>query len=451
MEYIFVATGNQGVATGGSALVTSGNSVGIADGQLGTLSTDVKGADLANLFITAGRTALTVKTIKVLRGTANSTNLSNVSPFKLNEQAYLSTPDIHGDKIVEVSATLPEVAQYASNYLHTFSAPAVGTDYSLTITLEGASRDIEFAPQRLDTSVYTVTSPAVAPTAPTDWVLQNLAIKANRESIWRNGAGKPFVVFGIATDGTPGVVVSGIAAGTSLPLMTADGLQTNVIADIPLVRALQTAVTAAAFAQTVSIVNLGSVTPGSAATVDALLVVGLDEAMAVVYDEETRNKTQVEAASNLTNTRVISSRGKDWVGLGKQWKAQWRRFYGKQHYFENYVGHPYVGSVDSAPSHIVDTQLYTSTIITFNTVESPTSNYAQTIPHRLVILLPAAIENPTAVVYADGAVTPYTVATTATTTVTELNASLGAWLLSAGTAFSNHKYLEGAAAATPFI
>lgn len=448
-DVILVSSGNTALASG--ALVTSGNSVNLTDGKFGLLSTDFSSTTIAaNNFVTAGVTALQVKRVKFLRGTPNSTNLLNASPFALNDKGYIATPDIVPERIRSVSTTLPEIASYEMQLLSAFTAPVVGTDYTLNLVLESITRDIQFAPQKRDWRTYTVTTPATAPTNPTDWLLQNLAVKANQESIYRNGAGRPFIVFGIASDGTPGVVLNTIAAGTSIPFMTDAGSTWTYTADIPFVKSIQNGIANGTIAGTESIVNLLSVAAGSAATVDNLLFVGLDEVPAAIYDEETRNKVRINAGiENATYTTEAVSPAKDWVGTGKQWKLEWKRRMGpRTGYFNEWYANPLSGGMEITPSYITNTvgQLYTSTLIEYDNAERQTTNETFITPHKLTILLPAAISNPTA-----NAGTPYVVATTESTTLTTLNSIFGAWLNSANTNFSNIEYNQSATAAAPFV
>jgi hypothetical protein len=444
--FIFVGAGNQTLASG--ALVSGTSALNIASQQLGVLSTDNTGATLANNFITAGHTSQQVKRIKVLQGTPGSANLNSVSAFGIGTKAYLQTPEIDPANIVSVATTLPEISAFSAIHLGAFSAPLTATDYSLTFTLESVTTDIEYAPQRRSSIEVSVTSPAVAPAFPTSYVLQTLASKANKRSIYNPqvGSGKSFVVFGINT--TAGTLISGIAAGTVIPFQTLGGQTVNFTATIPFVKMLQNAIAAGVLAGTEYIVNIDAVAAGTTSAVEELLIVGLQEQTALLFDEETRNVVHVHSAGcNLKNTTKRASEGKDWVGTGKMWQFQWKKR-GGQPYFENWYASDLFGSVTTTPSYIVnsDSQLYTSTIITFNTVEGHTSEFTQTIPHKLVILLPASITNPTA-----NAATPYVVATSDSATVTALNASLGAWLNHAYQQWTNHKYYQAATPAAPFV
>lgn len=446
-DTIIVASLDAALAAG--HLAAAGNACNISDGEVGLLSTDFSSATIAaNNFVTAGVTALQVKRAKFLRGTPNSANLMNVSPYNLNDKAYIASAEIVPEKIRSVTSTLPEIASYEMQLLSAFTAPTVATDYTLNLVLESVTRDIEYAPQRRDWRTYTVTTLATAPTAPTDYLLQTLATKANQESIYRNGAGRPFIVFGIASDGTPGVVLNTIAAGTVISFMTDAGTTWTYTADIPFVKSIQNGIANGTIAGTESIVNLNSVAAGSAVTVDNLLFVGLDEVSAIIYDEETRNKVRINAGiENATYTTEAVSYPKDWIGTGKQWKLEWKRRMGNRNYFTEWYANPLNGGQEISPSYITNTvaALYTSYVIEFDNAERQTTNEQFTTPHKLTILVPASITNPTA----NGG-TPFTVATTNTTLLTTLNSIFGAWLSSASTNFSNIEYYGGTQA-TPFI
>ncbi len=447
-DTIIVASLDAALATG--HIAAAGNAANISDGEVGLLSTDFNSATIAaNNFVTAGVTALQVKKVKFLRGTPNSANLMNVSPYNLNDKAYIASAEIVPERIRSVTSTLPEIASYEMQLLSAFTAPVVATDYTLNLVLESVTKDIEYAPQRRDWRTYTVTTPATAPTDITDYLLQTLATKANQESIYRNGSGRPFIVFGIASDGTPGVVLNTIAPGTVISFMTDNGTTWTYTADIPFVKSIQNGIANSTIAGTESIVNLNSVAAGSAVTVDNLLFVGLDEVAAVIYDEETRNKVRINAGiENATYTTEAVSVPKDWIGTGKQWKLEWkRRMAPRTGYFTEWYASPLNGGMELTPSYITNTvgTLYTSYLIEFDNAERQTTNESFITPHKLTILVPASITNPTA-----DAATPFTVATTNTTLLTTLNSIFGAWLSSASTNFSNIEYFGGTQA-TPFI
>jgi hypothetical protein len=431
------------LATG--ALVQAGNSLAVADGQLMVLNTDpTSTGSVYQQNLLATTTVTGVKKLKVLQGTPNSSNLSEVSPFRFGHQAYLASAEIEADKVRSVTTTLPQIASYDAKYLSGFSAPFSATDYVLSIVLESHTRDIEWASTRRDNNRYSVTTPAAAVTNLTDYLLQNLAYKANLQSINYNPSGKPFVVFGIATDGTPGTVINNITASTSIPWMTVNGTTWSFKSSIPFVKTLQNAVAAGVVTGTSSIVNINSVVPGNALTVDALLIVGLDENKAVVFDDQTMNKVRVTAGVNIDSDNEVASVAAEWVGLGSTWKKLWKERHGLGIYWDTYLAHPYHGSVDTIPNYFDDERLYTSTIIEFDKHEQ-TSTLQTVTPHRCTILLPASITNPATTVSA-----AFTVATDSSALKTALNGTLGVWLGSASDNYSMIEYQGSATKAIPF-
>lgn len=444
-ETILVAEGNQALATG--AFLAGANALNIASGQYGVLSADQDGVTAANNFITAGQNTAQVKKVKVVRGTPYSSDLRLPNVFGIGTKAYLDSPVIDPKGIVSVYTTLPEIAQY-SMVKHTgLTAPTVSTDYQMTILLESITKDIEWAPQKRLTITGHATTPATAPTNITDWLLQHLAVDINQRSILTNGVGEQFMVLGLGTAG--GTAIGALTAGTSINVELNGGVQYTYTATTPFIKALQQAVVDGTLLATDHIMNLNLATAGAGANVTGLLVVALEERPAVIYDEETRNIVHIKSSGiNISNTTTTVTKGKDWVGTGKQWQFRWKKRAGMKYYFENWYKCDGAGSIETAPSYITgtDAQLYTSTIITFNKTEAHTTEFEQTIPHTLVFLLPASIDNPSADV-----ATPYTVSTDATTTVTQLNASLGVWLAHAATEWTNHKYLGNATSAAPFV
>lgn len=451
---VLTSSGDQNLVASG-ALSASANSLNIADGQLGVLSEDPAGTITQSNFITAGTTAANVRSIRVIRGTPNSSNLAAVDPYGIGDPAYVKSAIIDADSIISITTTTPEIGTYSANYFTSFSAPTAGDIYTLQIELESVNNDIVYAPQRRENVLVNVAAQNPAPAQPADYVLQNLALNANAQSIWRNASGKPFIVFGINTGGSPGVVINTINEGTVIPFMTEGGTTWNYTASLDFVNTLIQMRANSVIAGTESIVNLGSVTPGTAATVDALLVIGLDEQPALVFDEETRNKVQVDAGVTLTATRTFASRGKDWVGTGKQWRQYWKRYYLQQYGLLDWVNHPYKGDLDTVKSYIdnSDTTLYTSTVVHFRRQERHETSFMQRIEHQLVILVPAQIDNRTTTVdghFTGAPATPLGTSTADTTTVTSLNNILGAWLDSALT-YSQFEYRGQAANGGIFV
>lgn len=447
MERILVASGNQALITGDYA--TTGNTVNVGSGQLGVESADIDSATTAEgTYITAGNTALQVKAVQAVQGTPLSGNLSAISAFKVTDEASIKSSPIIADRVVSVKTVLPTVSTH-DIMLHTgFTAPTAETDYKFTVTLQSHKRDLYYTAQKRDQVVAT-SSAATGLTNTLDWLLQDLATQLNTQSILTNGAGKPFMVVGI-NDATPGSVtgtaLGTIAAGDSLDIMTWNGITYSYTATTEFVASLTEAIAADASLSLAELLTIDVTTAGAAAAaVDSLLVIGLDEPFAAGFDDSIHTKVRVEGATDLVEaTRAWVSRAKPGQGDGRVWREQWYRRMGLYIKDLSNIGHDYDLTNRDLPQYIDSTGLYTSTTIEYYSEESTLTGIVEP-PHRLVILLPAAISNPTA-----DADTGYTIATTATTTVTQLNAALGAWLSSASDAFSNIQYLGNATQAAPF-
>lgn len=491
-EKILVLTGDQALATG--ALNTTGNTVNLQNQQGGVLSVDQHSATTsANNFITAGNTALQVKKVKVLQGTPNSQALNNVNPFGTGHKAYLQSGILDAKKILSVSAAKPKLGVYDMQYMSSFTAPTVNIDYTLGLTLESHKRDAEFTlnkRDRMNVATHAVTG---SPTSPTDELLQNWAADLNVNSVWVKGV-RPFIVFGInpspatvtagsfvvgqtytiltvgTTDftligasantvgvtftatgvgagngtATVGTRINSITATKSIPFITHDGATYNFQSSITFVNSLTTAI-AGGLSATAGIQVLNKTTAGAAANVTALLVVGLDEQEAVVFDDWTVRKVRVFADTSLANTSVDVAKAVEESGTGKQWYQRWKQIAAFDGTTYNVLSHPYHLSLENLPSYIDQTKLYTATIIEFEGNEE-TITVDPTYSHQLVILLEATVTNSTA-----AAGTAYTIATSDTTTVAALNASLGAWLQSASNEFSNIEYKREATIAAPFV
>ena len=441
-EKILVLSGDQALATG--ALNTTGNTVNLQSAQGGVLSADQNSTTTAaNNFITAGNTSLQVHKVKLVQGTPNSQNLSAVDGFNVGHKAYVESGILDARKIISVSTSLPELGVFDMQLMSGWTAPTVDINYDLGITLESHKRDAEFTlnkRDRMNVASHTITG---SPTSPTDELLQTWAHDLNVNSLWVKGV-KPFVVFGINTGGGAGTVINTITAATSVPFLLHDGVTYNFQSSITFVNSLTQAI-AGGLAATATIEVLDKLTAGAAANVDALLVVGLDERQAVVFDDWTVTKVRVFADSGLAHTNADVALATEEASTGEQWYQRWKQIAAFDGATYNVVSHPYQLSQANLPSYMDRTALYTATVIEFEhseqTITVETHN-----PHQVVILLAATVTNPTA-----AAGTAYTIATSDTTTITQLNASAGAWLSSASDNFSNIEYRNAATKAAPFV
>lgn len=458
MVKYLVGSGNQVLPSGG-ALVGTGTSMNIADGQLGVISADHSGTVSYGRFIPASTTTANVNAIKIVQGTPNSNKTYNVNPFNVGDKAYVESGVIKADKVLSVATRKYAPGRYAMYLIKTLAGSAVSTQYKMNLTLESVRSDITNNMNRENFSA-TVETAATAPTNQNDYILQTLALSLNRQSAIvaqaspLNFAGnKPFMVLGLNIGGGSGTVVGTLTAGTSFNFAqyTVGGstITASYTADTQFINALHTAIDNDATLSTARIVTLGSVTPGSAATFNAMLVVALDDAEALAYDDvfEFKNRIQSIGISGGALTYVGEEVSEPFEGAntGRQVYLRYKNRADLQIF--TMQNHPVHGEYFiQATNYLSRTaEGYTTTDIDFTDVVD-TLNSDTKHPQKAVIVLPAAITNPTG-----DADTGYTVATTPTTTVSHLNNILGAWLSDADTNVKNIEYKGDATKATPFV
>lgn len=445
VEDILVGTGNQALTVGDGSRFLAGtsNALNIASGQLGVLSADPTGAETTGKFITAGRTALQVKAVKVLQGTPKSANIKTVSAFGDGDPAFLETDAIEADKVISVSTTLYNPGTRQMQYLTGFATPDVSTTYKAGVTIQSAKNDIEYSLHKRNTVTANYTTPASATNLLDDY-LQNIAMIVNKESVMVKGV-KSFIVFGVNTTGATGATdIGAYVAGNTVNFMTQGGVTYGYTLTTADINSLNAVIAAQPSLATAEFRTLGSVTPGSAATVDALLVLSLDDPFAVAFDDSPSVRTRVQFYGDLARaTDTLVSKPLDEVNEGRGWKIRYDKRAALQRMNLQYKD---LGSFHVKPaSYVSESQPYTATLIEYYGTNQ-TLHGEDRIIKQAVILLPCAISNPNAT-----AATGYTIATTATTTVTQLNASLGAWLSSASDIFSNIQYFGSATKAAPFV
>jgi len=444
-EVLLVASGNQAVATA-TSLTGTGNSLNIASGQLGVNSKDTHGTRLPGTLITAGDTSTNVTKVELVQGTPNSTNLSAVSAMGNGHKAVVRSPYLDAKTIQSVSTTKFAPATNGAVLLEGIGTPVVSTTYNFFMDMESVRADFVQG-DNFDTKAYSITTPATLPVDSDDFILQNLGIKSLADSVVGRGV-SPFVMFGIKLAGGSGTAMSAIQAGTSVNVALVNSVQYSYVFDTEAIATLQRALADTNIVAASTIENLNSVVPGSAATVDALLIMTLPQALTEASDYVVERRVALKNLgfnNSLVFTATPACPAFEGFGYGRQVKLMFEKRarqmqFGYQNEYVN--GMPFV----QAPSYVDETLNYAITVIS---AEDITESLNSDTKHarKVVIALPCAISNPTAVVSAAGG---YTVATTASTTVTGLNNILGAWMKSADDVFGNIEYLGAATAAAPF-
>lgn len=460
MEVILVGDGDQTMPSG--ALVAAGNALNIANSQLAVVCKDHDGTVTFGNMLVAGTTSTQVAAVSVIQGTPNSTQINKVNPFAVNDKAVVESHVIERDKIRSVATFKYAVPAYSARVLRSVTGVEDETRYKMQIGIEGVRTDLVFNVNRDNLTVVQDT-PATTPTNVKDYLLQNLALKANRSSqvvgeavpgVFSAG-NKPFFVFGLKVAGGSGTAIGTMTKNTAAfnvckyTMPSGSTVQVTFKPDETFINTLHEVLTQDAALSAATIENLGNVTPGSAATVDALLVVSFDEDRALAFDNIKADKTRiysfgVTGGTTLAYTTEEVSEAFEGRNKGRQLLLRYKDRAGLQIFnMQNHV----IGSeyFIEAPNYIDEDLNYTVTIIEHYDTQDTLNNQSQFVK-QTVIALPASISNPTA-----NAATGYTTATEDTTTVSDLNDVLGAWLSDADDNYSNIRYLGEATKSAPFV
>lgn len=447
--YSFFAPTQNTLPTGD--LDSSSTALNLTNGQIAVLSQDESSTLGYTKFLGASVTAASTNAIKIVQGGPNAATKNLASAFKVNNPAKIESGVLKADKIISVTTKLPELPSYDMTLWNGFTTPTDSLIYEAGVVIESAKMDMQYGLQKRHREQTSVTILASA-TNNTHYYLSEVAYKLNQKSKNANGR-LPYMVLALdygGNSGSSGTVIGTMKKGDAVPFITIDGVSYSFTADIAMINALNKAITSVSALSTAEIVNINSTSHKSAtgSVIDALLIIGLDEKEAVVVDENISNKVRLTFFSQVAATTKTQVSGAVSDGsLGKYWALNWKKTQGLNIYNQQYKE---LGDYDITPDllyngGIVATTRYTATIIEYYDTE-------QAMPHverygkKAIILLAAEISDETA-----NADTGYTVVTTNSTLVTNLNAVIGAWLSSASDSYSRIDYKESATKAAPFV
>lgn len=456
METFLVSKSNQSIVVSGD-MNTAGTSLNISDGQLGVLSADPNGTVKPGNFIPAGTTAANVKAIEIVQGTPNSSQTSEVNAFGIGHKAIVKSGAIKKDKIRSVATYKYEHPRYSIWYLRSVSGLVANKSYYVNITLEGERIDTTHGMNR-EVIRQSVKMPATLPTDADDFLLQNLGLKINQSSKFVNpntnySGNKPIIAFGIDSNGSgSGTLIGTMTKNTAafnFAKYTVGGtaIQSTFKPDLDLIESLHTAIGSVAGLSTAKIENLGNVTPGSADTVDGLLIIAFREKEIAAYDDvkELSIRADVNFGAEMgevqpTYTLSHVCTPSEGVNTGRQVSLRYadraeQQIFTLQNWPVN--GKPY----PVPESYLSKTGKYTVTIIEYYDNDNVLSGEHE-FTKTAVICLPASITSET--VDAD---TGIAVTTTDTNTVSSLNSTLAAWINGS----ANVQYLGSAVANTIFV
>lgn len=445
--------GNTNVALPYSgALVGATNALNLSDGQLAVMSAEHDGTVAFGNFITPGTASTDVDTVRVLQGTPNSSQLTSVNPFGVNDKAYVQTGNIKARNVRSVSTFLPELPSHSIQYINAVSGQDDETRYTMQVQLEGVRTDLAFGMNRdVTTAVYDLPASGTVSN-----LLQNLALQLNRssqivgqQSPTHFAGNKPFVVLGVDTAAGSGTTIGTLQAGDVVNFATytlPDGsTQTfSITMTTSLINALHEAVGNVAALSTDTIVVM---TAAASNAVTGLLVIGLDEDLNLAFDNIKERKTRVRTGIGGTLVYTISEVAVPFEGRNLYRQANLKYEDKAALQIFNMQNQPIYGEYFIIPPSYFDTDVdgYTVTIIDYYD-ENQTINGKGEHPKRAYILLAASITDATANVD-----TGYAWTTTNSTTVTSLNNTLGAWLSDADDVYNNISYKGSATKATPFV
>jgi len=457
LDTYLIGKDDQALATG--QMTSTTNALNIADGQLGVLTKDIDGTVAIQNFIPAATTAANVKSIQVVQGTPKSANTTSINNFGLGDQGLMPGSPGQGiidrDKIMTVSTQKCELPSYGVRRATGFNTTVLpDTEYKAYAILDSVKGDKYFGKNDDANFASFTTGDLVAVTDNLHWLLSNIAYRLNgwSKAVQQSqpttySGNKAFVMLAINEGAGAGVAIGTVAVGTVIPFQT-DGTNVNsLVADVTLVNTLNKVIAGGlAATATIEVIDLTAALTGTG--IDELLIMGLDNDEAEAFDNVYSTKVDADlqlGAQFVYDTTIVKtqvSTPSDPVSSYKNLKidldnnAKLRSF--------SLENHPHGEYFPEAVDYLVKDQDYTITIIEFYG-EEETQVLDTKHQKNVKILLPCGITN-----IAATAAVGYTVATTDTTTVAGLNATLGAWLDSAN-AYSGFAYKGEATSGAIFV
>ena len=397
---ILVSEGDQALPTG--ALATATTALNLANRQLGVLSYDANSSVRPlGQFLVSGDDSAEVQAIRVVMGTPKSAATQTVSLWEDGDLAYQQSDTIKRGQILSVSVKKPTYGKLGGQVLSSVPVPANDLLYGLYLTLSstrtdkayGINNDVTYA----SAPIKNFTTASIA--QPKDYVLQYLANQLNSESkvVLRNGfngkGAKDFVVFGVKIAGGSGQALGTITPTTSITFDVRNGVNQVMQLGNAGVVALADLVNADAnLTATSTIEVLNVLTAGTAATIDALIILGLEHDLASAYDDQAQR--MVSPSINLTdNWRagatqpvVTTANAEESVNTGRLWFNEWRNRPGLMVHTRQIQ--PMGDWFNEGKSYINEAKLYTSYIVDYWDNEQ-TLTHNQVGQKRLVLLFPA--------------------------------------------------------------
>lgn len=433
-----VAKGDQSFKTSGSLFPASGNSLSLADGQLGVVSWDKDGLVEKGSFLSATNgpggtdpnTAASVKSIKIVQGTPWSNSIANLdwADNSIEKPAFVQSVEIKSSnpiKFVGKAAATPLLDAHVIGAAAGTAGSFITTDFTpqaLRVAFESVrsnkwlgihNQDYVYSrTPSVDYAALSLTTDA----AKTDYVVQHLAYGINSRSYLTRYANdevsgdKHIIALGIDLDGGSGTALNTVVAGTPFNFMTRNGVTYSYTPDASFVATITEAIANSDLLATSTIEVIDLSTAG-AGTNDVVMLVALPEQEARVMDTEPSlvNRIHVTGDEEMTSVnRTIASRATEGEGQGRFYELKYRFRANLQNYNRQWVG---LNTTMLDKYNFVDpTQEYNVFLIESEDYRRDGVTPLEQFPARTYILVPST----------DGA--------SAANTLTDLNAILAPWL-----------------------
>lgn len=338
MESILVIKGDQVVVSGLFATATT--ALNLKSGQLGVLSMDPNSTvRVPGEYLRSGDDSTEVQAIKLVQGTpvSGATQLADI--WEVGDKSHVESAVIRKGRVRSVYVKKAKFATYGAQAITGLPTPTNTGSYNAFLTLNSLRYRKEYGitnDNSLYASVPVTDFTTLGIAQPKDFVLQRLAVDFNSQSKLvttntRKG-NKNFVVLGVKVAGGSGQALGTITPTTTFNFQVVNGVNQSMTSSVELCQTLAQLVVDSTLTTSSTIEVLNAATAGSAATVDALIVVGLPHTLAAYYDG--MKEDMVTPAMNLggdflstaTDPTVVVCNASEGTGHSRKWDLQnrWR-------------------------------------------------------------------------------------------------------------------------------
>lgn len=396
MESLLVIKGDQAVVSGLFATATT--ALNLASGQLGVLSMDPNSTvRVPGEYLRSGDDSTEVQAIKLVQGTpvSGATQLADI--WEVGDKSHVESATIRKGRIRSVYVKKAKFATYGAQVITGFPTPTNTGSYNAFLKLNSVRYRKEYGITN-DNSLYAAVPVTDFTTAgitqPKDFVLQHLAVDFNSQSKLvttntRKG-NKNFVVLGVKVAGGSGQALGTITPTTTFNFQVVNGVNQAMTSSVELCQTLAQLVVDSTLTTSSTIEVLNASASGAAATVDALIVIGLPHKLAAYYDG--MKEDMVTPTMNLggdfistsTDPTVVTCYASEGTGHSRKWDLQnrWRN----QLNVHTKQVQPQDDWFSEGISYIdLSKQFYTSYIIEHYDIESTLTNEIQD-PLRTTLL-----------------------------------------------------------------